>query len=208
MQHLKHFKVNFVHVIPGSLWVCALQNDNAENNSQDCLINSRQCHNSLQIIVTWCTAIRLVHLFVSHVILFSLILYLIFCLIRNWIKGYDHNFASETCDSSFLWVDLHTHHQEWHQHSTLSCICDSPKITTLSLSGDGPGLWTSKRRSTALLLIMQIKWLCQGGGGGGPVATQPLEFLDPCTKIPGATRDVKIAMTFKRFWRSGTYETS
>ena len=41
--------------------------------------------------------------------------------------------------------------------------------------GQGPGVRSPQRRSVALVVIMQIQWLCPG-------ATQAPEFLNPLDK--------------------------
>ena len=55
-------------------------------------------------------------------------------------------------------------------------ICD---LQDRQRPGGGP---YPQRRLVALVVIVQIQWLCQGDGGGGPAATQTAEFLDPLDK--------------------------
>ena len=57
---------------------------------------------------------------------------------------------------------------------------------SMGWTGRGSGSEPKQRRPVALVVIVQIQWLCQGGGGPAATHADSLEFLDPLEKIHGA----------------------
>jgi len=70
--------------------------------------------------------------------------------------------------------------------TVMSGYCKAVKCKLIPRSGvgrEGPGVRTPQRRPVALVVIVQIQWLCQGGGGPAPWRFGPLDknsWRRPC----------------------------
>ena len=62
------------------------------------------------------------------------------------------------------------------------CLCNSNCFSTANIVMAAAGRWSSgldtQRRPVALVVIVQMQWFCQGGGGPSATQTQ-LNFRTP-----------------------------